>query len=98
VILAMTPEAVAGVAQMAAAQVVAEQVGVAQIVEFIAAALAPGQVMVDGAAQLGVVRKRQTADPAIRIDGGEYFPLARDRHGTPLSSRKESASGGGVLS
>ena len=70
------------VAKGVPAQLVAEMVRVTKVVQTVATAFAARQKMIYRALQVWMVGERQSTDPALWINGFEYFLFAGDRQGT----------------
>jgi hypothetical protein len=74
--VAVCPESFAGIAKGVPPELVAEIVRVPKVVEIVAAAFASRQKMVYRALQMRMVGEGQSTDPALWVNGFEYFLLA----------------------
>ena len=83
---AISPEPLAGIAKRIAAELVAEAMRVAKVVETIAAAFASRQEMIYSALQVRMGGERQSTDPKLWINGFEYFLLGGNGQGPFISS------------
>jgi hypothetical protein len=73
--VAVCPESFAGIAKGVPPKLVAKIVRVAKVVKIIAAAFASRQKMVYRALQVWMVGEGQSTDPALWVNGFEYFLL-----------------------
>jgi hypothetical protein len=70
------PESFAGIAKGVPPELVAEMVRVAKVVQIVSTAFASRKKVVYRSLQMWIVSKRQSTDPALWINGFEYFLLA----------------------
>ncbi len=77
---AVRPEAVAGISQPVLAELIAETMCIAEIIQFIPATLTFWNVMVDGPLQVRMAGERQAANPTFWINGLKDFLFAGYGH------------------